>query len=367
MITLILKVTDGCNLRCKYCSIGEKSDHFNIMNVDTMKSAGDFAVKFAKEKNDNNINIILHGGEPTIIRFTEYESFCEYLLKTYKDILFKFSLQTNGYHFTEDFISFLKKYDINVGVSIDGNEKVHDKSRVDINGNGTFDKIKQNIIKLIENEICVSGLVVVTKDLLKEDLSYLNFFNYYDINLKINPLLNYGEATNDSSMWLECGDYSEYLKKVYLYMLENEIEIQINPISNMLSAIINGSNMSDCAYKNECGKNFICVDYKGDIYPCGRFYDVTGSCLGNIKNTNNVLKYESEELSDDCKQCKYMKWCYGGCNAYRKIMNANKTPLCDDIKNLFDYFSDEGIMEYINYLKEKKVYLKEKLKEIENA
>ena len=222
MITLILKVTDGCNLRCKYCSIGEKSDHFNIMNVDTMKSAGDFAVKFAKEKNDNNINIILHGGEPTIIRFTEYESFCEYLLKTYKDILFKFSLQTNGYHFTEDFISFLKKYDINVGVSIDGNEKVHDKSRVDINGNGTFDKIKQNIIKLIENEICVSGLVVVTKDLLKEDLSYLNFFNYYDINLKINPLLNYGEATNDSSMWLECGDYSEYLKKYIFICLKTK-------------------------------------------------------------------------------------------------------------------------------------------------
>ena len=50
MITLILKVTDGCNLRCKYCSIGEKSDHFNIMNVDTMKSAGDFAVNLLKRK-----------------------------------------------------------------------------------------------------------------------------------------------------------------------------------------------------------------------------------------------------------------------------------------------------------------------------
>lgn len=25
MMTLILKGTDGCNLRCKYCSIGEKN------------------------------------------------------------------------------------------------------------------------------------------------------------------------------------------------------------------------------------------------------------------------------------------------------------------------------------------------------
>lgn len=367
MITLILKGTDGCNLRCKYCSIGEKNTHYNIIDINTMKYAGDYVVKFGKELKETSYNIILHGGEPTLIDYKQYQEFFDYLLHTYSDLSFKFSIQTNCFHFSDDYVSFLKKYDISVGVSVDGNERIHDKTRVDINGNGTFSKIKKNIIKLIENGINVSGLIVVTKELLNEDLSYLNFFNYYNINLKINPLLNYGEASNETSLWLEPGDYSDYIKRVYLYMLENEIEIHIDPISSMFSSVINDTEMSDCAYKNECGKNFVCVDYNGDIYPCGRFYDVAGSCLGNVYDTNNTIKFSSMDLAEECKSCKYLKWCHGGCNAYRKIMGVDKTPLCIDTKMLFDYFSDDGITAYIDYLKEKKVYLNEMLNDIENA
>lgn len=367
MMTLILKGTDGCNLRCKYCSIGEKKSDFNIMNIETMKLAGDFLVKFGKERNETSFNIILHGGEPTLINYKVYQEFFDYLLQTYINVSFKFSIQTNCFHISKEYMAFFKKYDVHVGVSIDGSEKIHNKTRVDINGNGTFEKIKENIVKLVDNGVSVSGLIVVTKDLLNENLLYLNFFNYYNISLKINPLLNYGEASNENSLWLEICDYSNYLKKIYLYMLENEIEIQINPISNIFNAIVNDTKMSDCAYKNECGKNFICVDYKGDIYPCGRFYDVYGSCLGNVYNTNNILNFTPKELSNECKNCKYLKWCYGGCSAYREIMKSDKTLLCEDIKLLFDYFSDDGISAYINYLKEKKVYLNEILNEIENA
>lgn len=367
MITLIIKGTDGCNLRCKYCSIGEKNMHFNVIDIKTMKATGDYVVKFGRKQKETSFNIILHGGEPTLVDYKCYQEFFDYLMQTYSDVSFKFSMQTNCFHLSDEYIDFLKKYDVNVGVSIDGNQKIHDKTRVDINGNGTFSRIKKNIIKLIENEIGVSGLIVVTKELLNEDLSYLNFFNYYGINLKINPMLNYGEASNEASLWLEAGDYSDYIKKVYLYILENDIEININPVSNIFRAIVNETKMSECAYKNECGKNFICVDYKGDIYPCGRFYDVEGSCLGNVFNTNEITTFVQIELSEKCKNCKYLKWCYGGCSAYRKIMNTDKTPLCSDTKKMFDYFSDEGITKYIEYLKEKKVYLKEMLKDIENA
>lgn len=367
MITLIIKGTDGCNLRCKYCSIGEKKLNFNVIDIKTLKHSGDFIVKFAQQQKETSITIILHGGEPTIIDYKVYQEFFDYLLQTYSDISFKFSMQTNCFHFSEEYVTFLKKYDVHVGVSIDGNEKIHNKTRVDINGKGTFSKVKENIIKLIENGISVSGLIVVTKELLNEDLSYLNFFNYYNINLKINPLLNYGEALNEDSLWLEVGDYSNYIKKVYLYMLDNEIEIKINPVFNIFNAIINNTEMSDCAYKNQCGKNFICVDYKGDIYPCGRFYDVYGSCLGNVYNTDNISKFTPTKLLEECKNCKYLKWCYGGCSAYRQIMKSNKSLLCEDTKMLFDYFSNEGIIAYINYLKEKKAYLNEMLNEIENA
>ena len=130
--------------------------------------------------------------------------------------------------------------------------------------------------------------------------------------------------------------------------------------------MVNKSAMTDCSYKNECGKKFFCVDYRGDIYPCGRYYDLKGSCLGSVHD-NNIMEYTQMELSKECRECKYHKWCYGGCSAYRRIMSTEKSPLCYDIKKLFNYFSKEGINEYINYLKERKSYLMERISEIEDA
>lgn len=365
MITLIIKGTNGCNLRCKYCSIGEKNEKYQLIDTETLKLAGNFIVRQAEEHGDNNINVIFHGGEPTLINPKIYHEFIDYLLKTYSGISFKFSMQTNGFHFTDEYISFIKEYGISIGISIDGDEKTHDSLRVDCNGNCTFSKIKENILKLKSEGIMVSVLVVVTKTLLNVGLSYLDFFNIYNIDVKINPLLNYGEASDKNSLWLRDGDYSDYIIKVYEYILNHEIKINIAPISSYFNAIVNKIAMSECSYKNECGKQFFCVDYKGDIYPCGRYCDQRGSCLGSVYN-NTFTEFMQPELSKECFDCKFYKWCYGGCSAYRKIMCNNKSPLCYDIKKLFEYFSNEGIDEYINYLKKRKSVLMQRISEVED-
>lgn len=361
MITMIIKATDGCNLRCKYCSIGEKKESFHTIDINTLNKAGDYIAEKAYKKNISKIKVILHGGEPTIVDSSVYRSFFEYVLNKYNNSEWHFSIQTNGFAISESYIKLFKDFDVSVGVSIDGNERIHNMLRVDTNGIGSFERVKQNIMRLEDESILVSALIVVTKQLLGEDLSYLNFFNYNDINLKINPLLNYGEAKDKCELWLEEGDYSQYLIRVYEYMLDNEIEIKINPISDMFNSIINNMPVHDCSYRNECGKSFICVDFKGDIYPCGRFCDVYGSCMGNVFSNTDTCKYHEYPLPEQCNSCKYLTRCYGGCSAYRQIMKSETPPLCYDIKRLYDYFSNEGIEKYIEYLKEKKSILESEL------
>ena len=58
-IDLILKVTDACNLRCKYCYNSEKKYVNNIMSLD----------RFAKllellHADYSVVHVIWHGGEP---------------------------------------------------------------------------------------------------------------------------------------------------------------------------------------------------------------------------------------------------------------------------------------------------------------
>ena len=148
MITFIIKGTDGCNLRCKYCSIGEKKSDYNLINTDTLKLAGDFIVRKAEELGDNKIHIILHGGEPTLVSPQIYCDFFNYLLKTYTSISFDFSMQTNGYYFTDETIALIKEFDISIGISIDGDEKTHDSMRVDCNNKGTFPESRKILLGL---------------------------------------------------------------------------------------------------------------------------------------------------------------------------------------------------------------------------
>ncbi|MDY3972926.1 MAG: radical SAM protein [Clostridia bacterium] len=362
MITLILKTTDGCNLRCRYCSIGEKNSRFSTMSLETMKLAGDYVIKKLRIQNDKSLRIIFHGGEPTLISPVVYRNFIDYMYAQCEGISLSFSIQTNAYQITDDFMELIEKYKISVGVSIDGSKNVHDSMRLSVSGHGTYDKVTENMVRMKRAGINVSALVVVSSELMKEDLSYINFFNYHCINLKLNPLLKMGEAEKNEYTVPEAGSYAEYIILVYKYMLENEIEIDIRPISDIFNAIVNDRNMYECSYRDVCGKNIISIDYNGDIYPCGRFGNVAESCMGNIKNEKlnfNVPCLVKQE--EECRKCRWIKWCNGGCDAYSYLSGTKQTPLCLDNRILFEFFSGDGIDEYIKYLKKRRGYLEERL------
>jgi len=354
MITFIIKCTDGCNLRCRYCSVGKKQVKPHLINEETLRRTADYIAEYVRRIQENEAKIILHGGEPTIVDSRVYRTFFEYAIEKYSDVSWLFAMQTNGYNISEDMLQLFKDYSVNIGVSIDGNQEVHDRTRLTEDGRKSFSVITGNMERLIQNGIHVSGLIVLTKELLKEDLSYLLYFNYHDIHLKINPILNYGEATNEDSLWLSPGDYAKYLISVFRYALNMELEINIAPITEMFKAVVNQSPMHDCSYRQSCGKSIACVDWQGAVYPCGRYRDIHAECVGNVLNGTVFHPIERCSLTDDCRTCRYLKWCNNGCEAYRRARGEQKNPFCKDVQMLFDFFADQGIAEYIEYLKRKK-------------
>ena len=361
MLTIIVKGTDSCNLNCNYCSLGKKENR-KMVSKEKLIEILDYSCRVAKFRNIFKVLFILHGGEPTIVDLEIYEEAIEIIEERYPDIEKEYSIQTNAFNISEDYIRFFEKYNITVGVSIDGSKEIHDLERTNINGEPTYEIVCKNIDRILERGIPVSCLMVLTSNALKEDFEYLNFFAERNLHLKINPLLNYGEVYEHPELSLKREEYARYIINMYEYILKNRISIGVSPIDKLLSAFINRTNIGECTFNPRCNKNFICIDHKGEIYPCGKYSDLKEYRIGNIED-NKLDIFESEIIKklvarrtdnkpSNCLNCKYVRYCNASCNAEASIDGLiNSAPLlCDDYKLLFDYFSGKGLELYKDYL-----------------
>ncbi len=115
------KTTRSCNLGCSYCY------QTNARVVHNAKSAHDYDIDAMvesierewawEEKNQGgSAPTVLHGGEPLLMKKADLERLCKLNYDKHK----KGSIQTNGVLLDDDHISIFKKFNIGVGVSIDG-------------------------------------------------------------------------------------------------------------------------------------------------------------------------------------------------------------------------------------------------------
>lgn len=331
-----------------------------------MSKALDWFADFAAEKNLNN-KIIFHGGEPALIPPEQYRRCIEKLLYKRPDMNFKFLMQTNGFMLSDKIIELMRDFDMNIGISLDGPQEVHDFERRTLNNKNSFKRIINNINKLIIAGIKTSALMVMTRRAINFNLSWLKDFKDLNINLKINPLLNIGKARSHSELALCPGDYADFLIKVYEYILDNEINISLTPLESLLGAAINNINLRECIFSDKCHDNFICINQDGEIYPCGRFADEHEYKLGNIYDGINdsgreILRQlkarRSFNMPLECQECSFKNICHAGCScgAFNK-----PSEMCHDYKKLFNYMQSAGIKKYKEYLLKRREYILNKL------
>jgi uncharacterized protein len=167
----IVKVTHNCNLQCKYCYVNKPATQNGsvpaaIMSGETFSHCLDAAMRNALNNSLEQINVVLHGGEPLVAGIP---LIMEYIERTHKledtyNIGIALSLQTNGVLINDAWISLLKKDIPNIGISFDGPERIHDANRVMKNGKGSFEIIEKNIKKILDAGLSPGVLTVVQPD-----------------------------------------------------------------------------------------------------------------------------------------------------------------------------------------------------------
>jgi uncharacterized protein len=153
---IVLEVTDGCNLNCRYCGYGEFYSGYDPrrgrkMNVDTARKIIDYIISLKRKyfsyiKTHRKIAISFYGGEP-LLNFPLIRKVVSYIkIIDLPNIEFFFSLTTNGI-LIDKYVDFFIENSFILFISLDG-DKQNNGHRVFRDGRQSFDVVYKNILEL---------------------------------------------------------------------------------------------------------------------------------------------------------------------------------------------------------------------------
>lgn len=370
---LVLKVTRDCNLRCKYCYVKNK-DNFKgeIISFEVFKKIIDKVIKDKKKPEAiDDISIVFHGGEPLIIGYEKLSLFFSYIKRAFEENNLNYSLgvQTNTTLLTEDILSLLHDYNVNVGVSFDGKDKSN-SARTNMDTENFVKKFKD-----MDDFGVPFGVLMVISQANASDI--LENMDYIKNVLKRNDIkVNYAEDT------LSVGDselsgkeyFEKVVKKILDALVNRELPIGESNIQhffkNYLLRYLIGKNSFEI-FKSSCNSKFCGGGIKvieaspdGTFHLCGRYSedfdialigDVFTKDFLNLKRTKKLLEVVVAKNNSikklGCDTCIADDICDHGCVAfhYNKYgsWGIREDLVCDLYKSMKKYFikNDKKIFE----------------------
>lgn len=298
---IILKPnSSACNNNCDYCFYKNKPN-LGIIDEKTLIAYYQQSVVANRFFNFPVVHFSFQGGEPTLLGL----DFFKKAIELQKGINCTNSLQTNGILLNEEWCKFLKEKNFLVGISIDGPKELHEKHR------GNFDDTIKGIKLLNKFKISFNALVCINEDNVKDPLIVYDFLVKNNINyMQFIPVINKNPE-----------EYGNFMVSIFNKWFNRDFgKVFIHDFEQCFQIIL-GKPANQCVYRYSCGCNPI-LESNGDLYSCDHFVDENHK-LGNIKEKSILDLMTSPEqvafgktkmdLHQNCKSCKYLFICKGGC------------------------------------------------------
>lgn len=366
---LIIELTGKCNLRCKYCTYNdyfEQTRAFNdlFINFETAKKAIDYAYSHRSKK---SFAISFYGGEP-LLNFSVMRKCIEYCLTKYSDVKTAFAFTTNLTLMTHEIAEYLAQVpNMNIVVSIDGPEKIHNQNRIFANGSPSFEAAFRgfkNLCKAADRygNISIHINSVLMPPYTEERFTEIN--DFFESLAKIAPpettvsatypltgsiphsfieeLKQKGYKTNEDVSWLEWA-----LRKAREI---NELPSMPNLFTDLMRKYLGDiyhRRLVDAPMDKYCWNGccvpgnrrlYVCTD--GTYKVCEKMGEVpsighvdTGIDFGIVKSVY-IDQYENASIGD-CSNCWAINLCdvcYSLCYAEQGIDIKRKRELCPETR-----------------------------------
>ena len=289
--TVILVVTNSCNLHCKYCY--EHNKNSASMSLQTALKIADHELS---NHNDHDVVFDLFGGEP-FLEFSLIERFCNTVWSSYENRNIKFSCITNGTLLDSRIFEWLKqhRHHFFCHISLDGTPEMHRLNRGEI---FPIEAVKKFVELWPDN---ATAKMTISKETLKDVSKGVKYLN--ELGLRVAPSLARGLDWNDDDLSL----YRRELDKLVDYCLSSSPLCEIDLFNTLLVPVLIPE-----AKEKYCGAGYSICAYSpdGTKYPCQMF-------MPSSLDANEWLKIKDIDLradrlfytDDDCKVCPVKNLC----------------------------------------------------------
>lgn len=153
-----------CNMSCVYCDFGAHDAAADVIDPDIVVSAIDYFAALSKEKNKPMFSIQFFGGEPFVEQeIIDIAVHHARFLGARTGLTPHFEVLSNGYFNAKQRV-FIKDYFDEVVISLDGFQKYHDRNRPLNSGQGSFEKVVENIKYLSNSNIGLAIRCCITAE-----------------------------------------------------------------------------------------------------------------------------------------------------------------------------------------------------------
>lgn len=242
---------------------------------------------------------------------------------------FRFTLTTNATLMDKDTLEFLNSKNMQVILSIDGRQQVHDRFRCYPDGRGSHASALENTITFLRSRDYQNYYVrgTYTRENLDftEDARWFIEHGIKSFSLEpaaIDPTLSYAITADDLPRV-----FLEYERLVSLYLSQRragtpfsfyhfEVDLSGGPCLE--------KRMSGCG----AGREYLAVSADGTLYPCHQFDGMAEFQMGTVfkpdlapvreRLTRAGLQYKLK-----CAGCWARFYCGGGCHAQALLRNGS--------------------------------------------
>jgi uncharacterized protein len=351
--TMVMNVTNQCNLSCTYCYEYGEDRIVNTgygrqpkwMSEETARQSVDFLMR----ESGPVAHVTFFGGE-TLLNFKTVQTTVTYARERAaalgKDV--DFSITTNATLLKPDVIDFLAEHRFGVTISIDGPPDLQNKFRVFHNGEGSYALIAPRIRELLAKHRSrpIGARVTLTRDTLDVRRIYdhlTNDLGFWEVGFApVTSSPERAHALGSDGFERVLAQFRDLANDYRDRALENRHHGFSN-VRETLEEIHKGANK---AWPCGAGMGLLGVSTGGDVALCHRFAGSDDHRIGDVQSGVD-RSAQAEFLTShhvaskvDCMACWARPLCAGGCyheahTRYGTTQSAN-LHYCDWIRGWTD-------------------------------
>lgn len=341
---LTMAPTMDCCFSCHYCFEKEKSKIY--MSSETMDAIIKYVLSLDRLE---NLSLTWFGGEP-LMAIRQIEEFYDKFKSQWKKGEVISNIITSGYHINKEAIHILDKVGVtSVQITLDGDKETHNKVKYFPGCGDVFEKVLSNVE--LYNDISPKVNIGIRVNLTLENADeYVSLLKMLQERFKGRKTITVAPAfvmdrsihgCKPNSKLFSHKQMSEYI----LHLMSNNIPCTYKRYPDNF--------FYECAMRNKVA---IAFDPEGYAYKCWEIIGNKRHSIGRLNADGQLIDINSKMLNrhlygadplydTQCRRCKYLPICVGGCPIQRveNEFEGGNNNCCTYFKGYIDKFLKEHI------------------------